>query len=269
VSTPFSRRERTSPVTISCTSGPIESARLRDAFRDCLTDCATNEDLEVAVNAGPVDLVIVSPWDRTGRSTAAVIRRIRQRSTWPALACYVDVHLRPRDLLTLGNAGCVEIIIRDLDDSIASLRDLPFRAATAIAAREAEDSCLRLLPSGVRPMAQLCFESIGPLRASEISTRLCVGRRALSKRAARLGLRGVSGLSVRCRLLVAVTLLTHCRFNVEAVAHGLGYSSATHLRNTLKRYTGCLIGDIRRESAVTVFAEQLFTRHVTAVVPLG
>jgi AraC-like DNA-binding protein len=245
---------------LACTGGAIESARLRDGYRSALIECENASELDAVVRSSTVDLLIVGARDRAGRPTAGALRNICSRSRWPATACYVDARVAPRDLLALGNAGCVEIVVRDLDDTISDLRELPFRAAKAVAAREAEDWCLTELPAGLRPMALLCLESLSvPVRATELSKQLHIGRRALSKRASRVGFRGVSGIKVRCRLLVAASLLVRCRFSVESVALGLGYASAAHLRNTVKRYTGSVIGDLRGED-LGAFARLLFLR---------
>ena len=229
------------PSTILALSDePSRVARLRAAWGNALQACDTQIDLVVASRTPGVALVVVPTRDRHGQSLATTVAAIRASRQNAAVYVYAERSADSmRELLALAIAGARGVIVRDVDDDPASLRQLLDRGSLTRAIETITLAVQQVVPLRQRPLVLLCVEHVStPLAANAFARRLGVSRRTLSGWAARTGSRGVRPLMSKCRVLVALELLRNSERSIEQVAHTLRFSSSAHLHNTIHRYTG-------------------------------
>ena len=228
------------PTIIALSDEPSRVARLRAAWGNALQACDTQIDLVVASRTPGVALVVVPTRDRHGQSLATTVAAIRASRQNAAVYVYAERSADSmRELLALAIAGARGVIVRDVDDDPASLRQLLDRGSLTRAIETITLAVQQVVPLRQRPLVLLCIEHVStPLAANAFARRLGVSRRTLSGWAARTGSRGVRPLMSKCRVLVALELLRNSERSIEQVAHMLRFSSSAHLHNTIRRYTG-------------------------------
>ena len=219
---------------------PSRVARLRAAWGNALQACDTQVDLVVASRATGVELVVIPTRDRHGQSLVTTVAAIRASRQNAAVHVYADRTAGSmRELMALAIAGARGVIVRDVDDDPASLRQLLVRGSLARAIETMTLAVQQVVPLRQRPLVLLCIEHVNtPIAANAFALRLGVSRRTLSGWAARVGSRGVRPLMSKCRVLVALQLLRESERSIEQVAHSLRFASSAHLHNTIRRYTG-------------------------------
>ena len=233
-------RNHVTPTVLALSDEPSRVARLRTAWGDALQACDTQVDLVVASRATAVELVVIPTRDRLGQSLVTTVAAIRASRQNAAVYVYADRSADSmRELMALAIAGARGVIVRDVDDDPASLRQLLVRGSLARAIETMTLVVQQVVPLRQRPLVLLCIEHVNtPLAANAFARRLGVSRRTLSGWAARTGSRGVRPLMSKCRVLVALQLLRESERSIEQVAHSLRFSSSAHLHNTIRRYTG-------------------------------
>lgn len=233
-------RDHVTPTILALSDAPSRVARLHAAWGNALQACDTQVDLVVASRATTVELVVIPIRDRHGQSLVTTVAAIRASRQNAAVHVYADRNADSmRELMALAIAGARGVIVRDVDDDPASLRQLLVRGSLARAIETMTLAVQQVVPLRQRPLVLLCMEHVNtPLAANVFARRLGVSRRTLSGWASRTGSRGVRPLMSKCRVLVALELLRHSERSIEQVAHSLRFSSSAHLHNTIRRYTG-------------------------------
>ena len=237
------------PAALPCTSTPAvlalldeatTAARLRNAYGHTLETSNCQEHLISASRRPGVELVILPPRDRNGRSLAMAVAAIRASRQGAAVYVYADRSAEcMRELMPLARAGARGVIIRDVDDDAVTLRRLLTRASLAGAMESVTQIVQEIVPTRQLPLLLLCIESIAePQTAADFARRLGVSRRTLSSWAGKSGARGVRSLTSKCRVLAAIELIRGSGRSIEHVAHTLRFASSAHLHNTIRRYTG-------------------------------
>lgn len=214
--------------------------RLRAAFGNRLHEIDSQRRLiEVSRIAG-VELVVVSPRDRSGCSLTTTVAAIRASRQSAPVYVYADRTAESlRELMVLTRAGARGVIVRDVDDDASSLRRLLERGSLVHVVETVTLAVQHLVPARQLPLLLLCLEHISePLSANVFARRLGVSRRTLSAWARKAGAKGVRSLTSKCRVLTAIELIRDSGRPVEYVAHLLHFASSAHLHNTIKRYTG-------------------------------
>lgn len=187
-----------------------------------------------------VELVVVSPRDRTGCSLTTTVAAIRASRQGAPVYVYADRSAESlRELMPLARAGARGVIVRDVDDDALSLRRLLERGSLTRAVETVTLAVQHVVPARQLPLLLLCLEHITePLSANVFAGRLGVSRRTLSAWAQKAGANGIRSLTSKCRVVTAIELIRDSGRPIEHVAHALQFASSAHLHNTIKRYTG-------------------------------
>lgn len=232
-----------SPITPRITAlltDPSGIERVRSAFG---TECRffdAQPELVAASRLASVELVIVSPADRRKSPLTTSVAAIHASRRSSPIYVYGDRSVEClRELMPLARAGARGLIIAGVDDDTAGLRRLLAPDTLARAVEVVTLVVHQIVSSRHRPLLLHCLDHItDPPSASSFASKLRVSRRTLTSWATMTGGRGVRALTSRCRVLVALAMLRTANRPIEQVAHELGFSSAAHLHNTIRRYTG-------------------------------
>ena len=204
-----------------------------------------------------------------GQSLAISVAAIRASRQGAPVYIYADRSADcVRELMPLARAGARGVIVRDMDDDAASLTQLLARGSLAHALEAVTLAVQEVVPTRQLPLLLLCIEHIGMRQtATAFARRLGVSRRTLSAWARKSGARGVRSLASKTRVLTAIALIRDSGRSLEHVAHAMRFSSAAHLHNTIRRYTGLL----PREAAasdVTCWSRRLLLPPPAGAAPI-
>lgn len=246
------------PVVLAFVSDIILHARLQRTFGARLVATASLRELEQTFETRFADLVILQLHGTPGDETALVIKRIFRTRLGGLIAVYADLRSdHPKDLLSLGAAGASRLILRDLDDDPVQLRNIARDAGKLRVEQQLSAFASNLAPSLVNSIVDTCLrEGPGVTTAASIASVLGVTRRTLSKRLCQLGVPGVSSVISKTRVLLAVGLLLRGH-RPEDVAFRLGFSSASALRNMVRRYTQLRLSELASQGDLAYWCEKL------------
>jgi AraC-like DNA-binding protein len=206
--------------------------------------------LERALEHGVFDVLVIEPTDDSGRSTESAIQRFR--SQYPAMSILGHVVLKSglsSAVLSFARAGVHELVFAGIDDSAIVLRHALQRASRRCLAEEVMHNLSAVLPSEAIPLVRYCLEHVNETPGvDEMSAALGVHRRTLVKRMRSAMLPPPSELWAWSRLLLAARYLESPGRSVDWIAATTGYPSANALRNSLKKYTGLVPGELRSDS---------------------
>jgi hypothetical protein len=174
------------PSTILALSDePSRVARLRAAWGNALQACDTQIDLVVASRTTGVALVVVPTRDRHGQSLATTVAAIRASRQNAAVYVYAERSADSmRELLALAIAGARGVIVRDVDDDPASLRQLLDRGSLTRAIETITLAVQQVVPLRQRPLVLLCSRA---RQHSPGGERVCPPARRQSAHPVRLG----------------------------------------------------------------------------------
>jgi AraC-like DNA-binding protein len=225
---------------------PSGIRRLQAAYGDRCVIVQTAVALETQVAGANIRAVICELTEESGQATLAAIQRLR--SLYPGLEVLVYASARA-ELLRLvfqsGAGGATGLILRDVDDDGASLQ----RYARAALDEQIISSAVALVRASqqtrLTPVIQYCLERVSErLTAPKIANEFGVHPRTLTNWAKQNGIAGVRSLLSRCRVVVAIGVRTqHDRIS-EEMALELGFHSAAHLANSVKRHAGLRMRDV-------------------------
>jgi len=192
------------------------------------------------------DLIIVD----VARADASLVRSIRMiREVSPHVPIIGHVDLSPtavHSLVDLARAGGDEIVIHGSENLPGRILEILKRTTSHrvadLVAKELGNHQNPLLQGVVVSSMRHGRESCG---VDTLAADLGLSRRTLSKKLAEAGLPPASQILSWSRLIQAAGCLQSSDCSIEAVGLGLGFGSATALRNMLRRYTGMCCQEIR------------------------
>jgi AraC-like DNA-binding protein len=192
---------------------------------------------------------------------SGVVKHLLDDRLRPMVLAYLTT-VSPRsvhELVPLVKAGIERVVIAGVDDDPARLRSCAPADPVEVAASEAVRQARAVAAEDVFPLVRFVLEHPrSDASASEIASVLGCSRRTLSKRAAKIGLRGVRAVRIRGRLLIAITLMVQSRHSAEEAALSSGLSSASQFGSALRRHTGSATRDVIARPEVAHWAFQLF-----------
>lgn len=229
-------------------------ARIQDALRGyaAVRTCDQQDELIALVTEGLVGVVVVDVRDRAGNPTLAMVRTIRDG--FPSVPVVAYCALTPdssRDILELARAGVNDLILRGVDDVGVALRSVMTTAQEHCGARHVLETIGPLVPQSVVPFLRYSLEHARQaVTVADAAAALGVHRKTLVDRLAAAGLPTPSNMIAWCRLTLAAQMLEDPARSVEQIALLLDFSSATSLRNMLKRYTGLSPREVRENGGL-------------------
>jgi AraC-like DNA-binding protein len=209
--------------------------------------CTSPGALYAAVADGGATIAITE-WGHLADSTLEDALG-RLRNDFPTVAVLVYAPLTPagaKSLLAAGRAGVREVILAGYDDVGSALGSVLLRAASASVAERAVQRLSPLVSAEV--MAILAY-SLRHARTApdvgDIARALHLHRKTLADHCRRVGAPSPRELAGWGRLVVAVDRLADPGRSAERVAAEFRYASGSAFANTLKRYTGLALAEIR------------------------
>lgn len=200
-----------------------------------------------AAATGPI-VALADLRDADGIPVAPSIGVLKQRAPGlPIIVLCPFGNEASSDVRAAAQAGVDELLFGDLDESPHALRTAVARATRVSGAFMI---CGRLLPRVPRGISQMIeFALYYPREASRVAavaTALGVHRKTLVERCARAGAPPPGIVIQWARVVLAAYLIRSRPGSVELTALELEFSSATALRNTIKRYSGLTPSDLRQ-----------------------
>ncbi len=233
--------------------GDTGRARIRNALLGVASVhfCDSVRDLVERAGVDDVDVAIVELHDASGTSTLPAIRLLRERYPSIAVLTYVSVTAGAlRETAEAGTLGVRRVIVRDVDDHGAPLRDIVAAALGAGVAEEIVRAAHPVVPGALRPFVRFCAASATrPFHVEDAARALGMHRRTLVYRLRAAGLPPPREIVAWNRLLHAARLLDDPGRALDRVASELGFASASSLYNTLRHYTGLAPSALRARGA--------------------
>jgi AraC-like DNA-binding protein len=268
---PLSAHARPSPVTYRGTLSPNGESALkclalvtshddRQRLRAALTGTAepqfvasVAEVLHVLrADHGAIRAVILEARDGAGRPAAGLARQVT--TLFPSLAVVGYCSLRPedsQDIIALSSAGVHELVFKQHDDHAALLRTILHSADQACIADLVLRQLESRLPGRLRPFVEYCLTNPEQAHSvDEVARALGVHRKTLVNYCRLEGYPAPGAVIAWCLILLTVGLLAAPGVTVERIALQLNFSSATALRNMVKRYTGQRPAQLRTRTAL-------------------
>ena len=225
------------------------TARMRSAIQPIgqLCRATTWAELRALVSDRSVHAALIEPTDQNGETADAFLRHLRVLKPWLPVLGYC--HTGPsgaREIVAMMRAGVEDVILRDVDDSAASLRRLLADAEHARIAKHAFERLKpHIAPSAASLLAACLTLAHAPATVDQLALHLGVHRKTLVNRAAAARLPSPGSLISWCRLIHAAYLLRRADRTVEQVALMLEYGSGTALRLMFRRYLGAHASAVR------------------------
>lgn len=252
-------------------SGPLE-ARFRDALKgrarirmvrsfDAVT-AALRESTE------PVDLVVLPSHNNVIEATRIIHIVTKERPTCAVVAyCRVGSEFSP-DIRTLAKAGVHQFVFLGVDDTGVALREVLSRARRQCAATLVLERWLRIVPSTLHPLLEVAVSRPDYRTVPSLALALGVHRKTLFNRCQRAKCVAPEELVMWARLSLVASLLQTTGCTLETISIDLSFTSATSLRNTMKRYTGMTATEVKLgrglDAVIAAYEERL--RRLATVV---
>jgi AraC-like DNA-binding protein len=244
------------PVVLALITGRLERLRIATAVQghavvrfvgttgDLLAHLGDSHTLPMAM--------IVEPRDCDGRPTAGIVRQLANaHPTLPIVAYCHAGYQYSRDILELAAAGAHELLFHGVDDSGVALRGVLTSASQACAAAQIMRAIASEVPPALVPLFEFCLAY--PERATSVQAVahvLGVHRKTLVNYCAQASLPPPSAILAWCRLLLVGHFLETPGRTIEGIALGVEFTSATALRNMLRRYTGLRPQQVRERGGL-------------------
>ncbi len=247
---------------VACGLDRHQRAYVLDGLRqraECLfvdTFDALDELLRSAI---PIDALILTPEDATGRSSVLTVERVARE--WPDVA--IVIFCPPRmdqapSLRGLVLAGAHQLVFEGMHDTASALATAVETSRREVAGDAVYRRLQPLLPDAVQTMAQMVLARPDVLTSvAQLANTMGVHRKTLVNRCARAKCVQPAELIVWCRLAMVAHMLERTGATVESIALTLGFPSHTSLRNQIKRKTGRTATAIRREGGLGVVVEAM------------
>jgi AraC-like DNA-binding protein len=238
--------------------GAEDRMRLRQTVQDSATLEFVHEvgDVLAVLRRSRVhpSLVLLEPTDVRGRPSGGLVRQVV--TLFPGVPvigyCRAGVD-RSAEVLAFATAGVHEILFKGIDDMPGAARAV-IRSARQVSAGETTFAAIRDgIPLGLQPLARACL--LAPRNMHTVSAAasvLSVHRKTLVNHCAQAGFPPPGWLLAWCRLLLAGHYLGTTTWTVETIAHELGFSTGTALRNMLRRYSDFSPLDVREQGGLVI-----------------
>jgi len=213
------------------------------------------------------DALVLAPQDHRGRDALDTVERVAR--DWPAAG--VVMLFPPRaeaasSIRSLVLAGAHALVFDGVHDTATSLAQAVENARREVAAQVVFRRLQPLIPSALHSMAHAVVSRPEALTSvALVAVALGVHRKTLVNRCARCRSLQPAAFILWCRLAMVGYLLERTGCTVESIAMTLGFPSHTALRNMIKRYTGRIATDIRREgglgAVLTAFGARMSAKY--------
>ena len=242
----------------------LQFQRLRGAVapRFAITHARCWDDALETIREQPVEIALVDP-ALAGIASGQEIERLHV--LFPSLRLILYTIMIPQlapVLLTLGQCGIRQVVLRGVDDHPERLRKLVEEEAMNAASNRLVEQltpALAPLPSELRWVLEDAVRSAGAVQTiQQIAARARVDRGTCARWFARAGLPSPRHILAAARVLYAHRLLKDPGFTIEDVAKRLGYAQAKTLQQHARSYLGLTAGEMR----LSLTAEQATARIV-------
>jgi AraC-like DNA-binding protein len=201
---------------------------------------------------GSIRVVLLEAHDAAGRPAAGLARQVT--TLFPAMPVVGYCSLRPedsQDIIALSSAGVHELAFKQHDDHAVLLRTILLSAEKACVADLVLHELEGRLPVRIRPVVEYCLTNPEQAHSvDDVARALGVNRKTLANHCRAEGFPAPGAVVAWSLILLMAGLLASPGVTVERVAGQLNFSSATALRNLLKRYTGLRPAELRTPDAV-------------------
>lgn len=220
------------------------------------------------VSRTPVEGCVLDIYHPRRPISLVQLQGLRRRHPHLAIVIYSDFSGREMDLFHLGRLSVDGVILAGRGDDHRQMREAVRIALSASVAGRVADVLQGRIPSVGLLVLQWAIEHAqGHPGVAELAAGLCVSRSSLTRELRVLGLPPPRRLLLWGRLLQAARLMEREGSTVEAVAHRLGYSTASGLRRALVRHVGCPPGELGTRGGLSLVLRAFLRREVEASLP--
>lgn len=244
----------------------VQYQRLRGAIapRFTLARAPTWDVALETIRGRPVEIALVDP-TLSGTASGQEIERLHL--LFPSLRLILYTSMTPQlapVLLSLGQCGIRQVVLRGVDDHPERLSDLVSSEAMHAASHRLLDqltAALAPLPRELRWVLEDALRTPGAIQTiQQVAARARVDRGTCARWFARAGLPSPRHILAAARVLYAHRLLQDPGFTIEDVAKRLGYAQAKTLQQHARTYLGLTAGEMR----LSLTADEATVRIVQA-----
>jgi AraC-like DNA-binding protein len=204
-----------------------------------------------------VHVAVFDVSDSRGASASGLARGLSERHRGIGLVAYRSPgELTDAQLCALGAAGVHDTLLQGTTDEGFTARTIILDASRRGAAEIVLAELCSIVPRRLHIIAEYVIRDPGSTTVAAISRNLDLHRQTISGWCRKEQFLRAEELVIWCRLLFVAALLEFTNRTLESIANELEYSSATALRNQLKRYTGHTATTVRAkglEGVATLF----------------
>lgn len=208
--------------------------------------------LVAAILQGHIALTVV---EGGGSRQALAVRTIRRvRETFPVHPVLAWCDLRTMssvELLEIARADPQELVRHGHDEFRGVFSRIMVSAMRRAAGAEISHFVGAIVPKSLRPLFEYAVEHASEhLDRDEYAAAFGISRRTLHNRLVDAGFPPTRTFLTWCRLLVATAMLDQPGHTLDSVGGQLGFFDGSHLGNTLRRYTGANITELREQGVL-------------------
>lgn len=239
-----------------------DARRLREAVDPTLSITWCRRADELVGLASQAQLVLAEPLDADGTPVADAISQLRARA--PHLPVIAYAGLAPASVRALASMAAHtlhSVIIRGVDDSRATLREVIHDAMARACETQFWHSVIPVIPSEAHGIVRYCIQQAGyPLTVSMLAHAVGLPERTLNARLRRSKLPSAQELIAWSRLVRVSCLLHNPTLTLEVVAERLGFATPSAVNALVMRLLCVTPSALRRADAVSRTMEALRAR---------
>jgi len=229
----------------------LQYQRLRGAVapRFMLARAPTWDVALETIRGRPVEIAFVDP-ALGGATSGQEIERLHLH--FPSLRLILYTLMTPqlaRVLLTLGQCGIRQVVLRGVDDHPDRLREFVEAESMHAASHRLVDQltpAIATLPSQLRWVIEDAIRNPGMVQTiQQVAAQARIDRGTCARQFARAGLPSPRHILAAARVLYAHRLLQDPGFTIEDVAKRLGYAQAKTLQQHARKYLGLTAGEMK------------------------
>jgi AraC-like DNA-binding protein len=246
--------------------------RLRGAVTPRFTLArAPNWDVALeTIRARPVEIAFVDP-ALGGTTSGQEIERLHLH--FPSVRLILYTQMTPQlahVLLTLGQCGIRQVVLRGVDDHPERLREfVTAEAMHAVSHRLVAQltPAIAPLPSQLRWVLEDAIRNPGRVQTiQQVAALAEIDRGTCARQFARAGLPSPRHILAAARVLYAHHLLQDPGFTIEDVAKRLGYAQAKTLQQHARKYLGLTAGEMKLSLTPDQATERIIHGFLTPAV---
>ncbi|MBY0489992.1 MAG: AraC family transcriptional regulator [Gemmatimonadaceae bacterium] len=254
--------------TIGLLASSADAApRLREAARGRaqVAECASIEQLVALVADGAVSLAVVEVRRATAADQCRAIRQLQAHFPAHPVVAWADLRELPTALLLeLAALRVIDVLRGDaehLPSALVRAIGAALQRTVAVAIAQAVGD---LIPPRLTPVFEYVLEHVNDrLDRDQLAATFGISRRTLHNRLVEAGLPPTRAFLTWCRVFVAVALLEQPGHTLDSVAGQLDFGDGGVLANTVRRYAGAGIAELRAQGALAA-AARAFREQVRA-----